>query len=158
MKEWTFFNEIKKIQSEIDKMFSGFFENEDYFTRDYPLLESSSQNVTSSKNPLLTSTFRTPIIKTKETDKSYIVDVELPGANKEDVQLNIINNGLEIKVEKQKEKKDNDTHIKQEFSYYRYFSLPENTDLEKIDANYKNGILSIEIPRKITVQKKINVK
>jgi HSP20 family protein len=157
MKEWTVFDEIKRIQNEMDKMFFGFFENEDYFSKDQPLLETTSQNLP-DKHLLPATTFRTPLIKTKETNKSYVVDVEIPGANKEDIQLNVVNNGIEIKVEKKQEKKEKETHTKQEMSFYRYFSLPENSDINKVDANYKNGVLSIEVPKKTTVQKKITVK
>jgi HSP20 family molecular chaperone IbpA len=43
-------------------------------------------------------------------------------------------------------------------SYYRYFDIPKNVDVNKIDANYKNGVLYIIVPKKTSNQKQITIK
>ncbi len=161
MREWTIFDEIKRMQKEMDRLFSDFFVNEDNLIENKPLIEGPKNKsiapVSSTNN-----FFRTPVVQTKETDKEIFLDIEVPGANKDDVQLNFVNNGLEIKVEKKQEKKDKnkdkEVYTKQESSFYRYFSLPENVDYDKIQADYKNGVVSVKIPKKQSLKKKIQIK
>ncbi len=90
----------------------------------------------------------------EETDNEFILEIELPGVEKEDIELNIMDSGIEIRAEKKQEKEREDKEkgeyifSKSYAGFARYIDLPEEADLEKIDAEYKNGILEIRVPKK----------
>ncbi|MET0945693.1 MAG: Hsp20/alpha crystallin family protein, partial [Flavobacterium sp.] len=95
-----------------------------------------------------------PSINLKESDKKLEIEMAAPGMKKEDFKVEIDNNMIIISSEKEEEieesrKKGN--YIKKEFSYqsfYRSFFLPDTIDENKIEANYKDGILHVIIPKK----------
>src|SRR5690606_23030198 len=90
----------------------------------------------------------------KETDKEFIIQVEVPGIDKEDIKLNVTDTGLKIRAEKKSEKEKGNKDS-EEYSYtrsytgfYQAFDVPDNADLENIDASYRNGVLIIKLPKK----------
>ena len=101
-----------------------------------------------------------PAVNVKETNDAYKVDVAAPGLKKEDFKINLENNILTIKAEKetkQEEKDENNKFRRKEFSYtsfQRSFSLPDIIEEEKIQAKYENGILCITVPKKEIAIKK----
>jgi len=80
-----------------------------------------------------------------------VVRAEIPGINKDDVRLTVNNGTLTITGEKKQEKNDEkDNYFRNERmygSFCRSFSLPSTIDSSKIKANYKDGILSISLPK-----------
>ena len=87
-----------------------------------------------------------------EREKDYLVELAVPGMEKKDFTVELDGDYLTISAEKEetKEEKQNGTS-RREFSYNsftRSFHLPENSKPEKIQAEYLNGILKIEIPKK----------
>ncbi len=106
-----------------------------------------------------------PAVNTREADDAYYIEVELPGVKKEDINIDIDENTLTISGERKiKEEHKDDTFYKVE-SYYgkfeRSFALPEDADPEHIEAEFKDGILEIRIPKKVQVEnkpKKIEIK
>lgn len=98
-----------------------------------------------------------------ESDSEYCIEVELPGVLQENIDLKINNNMLTIEAKKEniETKKNKNYHIQERYygSFSRSISLPSNINEESIDANFKNGILSIKIPKKEqTKTKKITIK
>ena len=96
--------------------------------------------------------FRTPLANVTEDDKNFNISAELPGIDKGDLELTIQDGMLEIKGEHKEEKKEEKEGqlVRRECfssSYYRAFSLPENIDENKIEANLDKGILKITIPK-----------
>ena len=98
-----------------------------------------------------------------ENDSEYCLEIELPGVLQENIDLKINNNVLTIEAKKEdvKEKKNKNYHMQER--YYGSFSisinLPSNISEELIDANFKNGILIVKIPKKEqTKAKKITIK
>lgn len=90
----------------------------------------------------------------KENEEEFVLEIELPGVEKEDISLDVTETGIEIKAERKQEMKKEDKE-KGEYSFSRsyagfarYVDLPEESDLEKIDAEYNNGVLSIRVPKK----------
>ncbi|MCF8230174.1 MAG: Hsp20/alpha crystallin family protein [Bacteroidales bacterium] len=84
-----------------------------------------------------------------DNDEAIELDLSVPGLSKKDFQIDVDKDVLSIKYENGKEDSTNYTH--REFgnhSFCRSFSLPETVDVEKIKANYKNGILSVTLPKK----------
>ncbi len=118
------------------------------------------------RNKSALSDYTVPAVNVSEDDKKYEVDVAAPGMEKKDFNIDITDNVLTVSAEKQEEeKKEEENYVRREFGYTQFkrtFALPENTNEEKIDANYKDGVLKIAIPKKeiekAKAQRKIDVK
>ncbi|WP_234571500.1 Hsp20/alpha crystallin family protein [Rhodohalobacter sp. 614A] len=99
-----------------------------------------------------------PSIDISETDKQYLIDVELPGISKEDIDLNIENNTLTISGERKFEKKEDGKQYHRVESHYgsfsRSFTLPDNVKTDSINATYNNGILNITVDKSEQQMKK----
>lgn len=136
MKEFEFFEEFKEMQRKFDKMFDTFFEDR-LFSQ--PLLETKSKQLTTNS--------RTPRVDFKEDKNQYKLSIELPGINKKDIKLNLMDDSIEIKAENKIEKTTKNSKEYQQTSFYRKMSLPKNTNVSKAKAKYENGVLKIEIPK-----------
>ena len=92
-----------------------------------------------------------PRINVEENDNEWLISAELPGVAKEDVKVNFQDNVLTISGEKKFEKEDkNKNYHRVERSYGKFSrSLNINSSIlaEKIDAGYKDGILTISMPK-----------
>ncbi len=99
-----------------------------------------------------------PKVNIKETADAYFVEMAVPGLKKSDFHINLDNQVLSIstEVEVENEQKE-ENYTRREFGYSsfkRSFTLPETVDDAKIDASYKDGILSIELPKKEEAKQK----
>ena len=87
----------------------------------------------------------------RENENEYIIDAELPGINKEEVNIELNDNNLIISVSKNQEvNEDKENFIRRErhqSSMTRSFYV-ENVENEKVDAKFDNGILSINLPKR----------
>jgi HSP20 family protein len=85
-----------------------------------------------------------------EDDKGYYLAITIPGVNKEDVKIELNEGILSISGEKKFQKEENKKYHAVE-SYFgvfkRSFKLPENANAETIEAEYKDGILNITVPK-----------
>ncbi len=107
-----------------------------------------------------------PAVNIKENDKNFTLELAVPGMDKKDLKIDINEDVLTIASESKNESEENrDGYKRKEFSYSsfcRSFYIPENVNREKIEASYKDGILSVELPKmeedksKITRQVKIS--
>ena len=92
-----------------------------------------------------------PKFDVSETDKSVKVTAELPGMDQQDIDVSLDDNLLTIKGEKKEEsdRKDNRYHLSERRygSFQRSFSLPRGLDHAKVDATFKNGVLTLELPK-----------
>lgn len=93
-----------------------------------------------------------PAVNVKETNESFELEMAAPGLKKEDFKLNLHNDMLEVTSEMQNEKTENEENFtRREFnfnSFKRSFTIPETVDASKISAQYANGILKIQLPKK----------
>jgi HSP20 family protein len=154
MKRKAIFDDIRRMQNNIDSIFDSFFRDD--YLNDLSL-PSSTKLLPTNKNDSLD--FRTPVTDIEEKDDKYIINIEIPGADKEDINLTYTENGIEVKVEKSKEKKSKNSYTRSSTSFYRFFTIPENTDIDKANAEYKNGVLRIDLPKiKIDSSKKKIIK
>jgi len=90
-----------------------------------------------------------PPIDVVESDNAFIVAVELPGLNKEDIKINIHENAITINGEKKPVTEENQ-RLHSEFWYRpfrRTINLPGEINREKISARYENGILQVTLPK-----------
>ena len=98
-------------------------------------------------------------VNIRETDKSYEIAVMAPGLKKEDFNVSISNNLLTVSFEhKEEDRQENnqDGYLQQEYrmqSFSRSFSLDDTVDAEKISARYRDGVLSLSLPKKEGAQR-----
>jgi HSP20 family protein len=92
-----------------------------------------------------------PSIELKETEQSYAVTAELPGLEQKDVELDLRDNVLTIRGEKREEKsQDLRGRHYSERSYGRFerrIPFEQEVDADKVEARFKNGVLSIDLPK-----------
>ncbi len=106
-----------------------------------------------------------PAVNVTETDKAYEITAELPGMDEKNIQVKVADGVLTIKGEKQEEKeeKNKDYYLSERSfgSFQRSFEVPNGVDTDKIDASFKNGVLTVTLPKSTEAQKaekKITVK
>ena len=96
----------------------------------------------------------------EETDKEILVRIEVPGMEKEDLQITIDGNMLYLSGEKRIERESHDSsyHIMERAygAFQRAIPLPRNVRTDDAEASYKNGVLKIHLP-KITSEKVKNI-
>ncbi|MFN0158596.1 MAG: Hsp20/alpha crystallin family protein [Bacteroidota bacterium] len=121
------------MQREINRMFDGVFRG--------GIQDEGS----------LFSTTWSPAVDIAEHDTEYVVKVELPGINKDDVKITMQNNILTIRGEKKQEKETKESNLyrveRAYGSFRRSFTLPATVKGDKIEASYNDGILSITLPK-----------
>lgn len=122
-------------------LFNGFFDDDRWFNPDVWNGWKSS----------------VPAANVSETEDEFHIDLAAPGMDKKDFHVNFENGVLYIKSEKEDElKKEEDGYTRQEFSYSsfsRSFLLPDGVNEEMIHASYKDGILSLSLPKKEEAKK-----
>lgn len=104
-----------------------------------------------------------PRVDITETDNSFNINAEVPGIKIEDVKINIEDHVLNISGENKLEKEEKGKKIHRIERFYgnfsRSFTLPENVDEEKIDATFKDGLLTLTIPKtEVKKPKSIEIK
>ena len=117
-------------------------------------------------------TYRTysasPRVDVKEENDSYVLEMELPGRSENDVDIELDNNNLTItsKKDEKADKKEAKDEKKGKYilkerrccDFSRRFTLPSDVECEGINANFKNGILTIVMPKKnIPAPKRIQI-
>ena len=102
-----------------------------------------------------------PSIDVRETNEAYVMDMDLPGRSEKDVEISLKDRVLTIsslEETKTEEKKntDNDCEYlikeRRSSSFSRRFTLPADIDAENVEANFKNGVLTIAIARRPEAQ------
>jgi HSP20 family protein len=141
---------VMAIQNEMNRLFDQFFA--DPFTM----------------LPIASSRFGadfTPRVDVSESDTATVVTAELPGMDEKDIQIEIDRDALVISGEKKnetEEKSKNYHRIERSFgSFQRVIPLMNEVDDEKVEAIFKNGILTVTIPKPVSSQKttrKISIK
>jgi HSP20 family protein len=142
-------------------------------TLNLPIFRSRSTDITNNRSnienifeeflndfnrisPLLSETMRAsllPRLNISETDNKYFIEAELPGVKQSDLELKLDNNILVIKgkTEESKESKERNYFMRERYygSFQRSLTLPNNINENDITANFKDGILNIEITKKL---------
>ena len=93
-----------------------------------------------------------PSVNIAENNDGFKIEFAAPGLTKEEFKINLDNNVLTVESEKKEEKEESkENFTRREFNYssfQRSFTLPDSANGEKIKAEYQNGILNIEIPKR----------
>ena len=97
-----------------------------------------------------------PSVDILEKDGNLILHAELPGMTEKQIDLKLEGNTLTLKGERKMENEDTKSNYHRIESFYgsftRSFRLPDTVDLGKINAEYKNGVLTITLPQKPEVK------
>ncbi len=121
-------NPSLSLMNDFDRIFNSFW--------DYPSVQTKA---------------RKPSVDVRETEDAYILEAELPGFDENNVEVNVDKHVLHIsskqEEEKSEEKKEYLLRERSFYSFERSFSLPEHVDEEKISGEFKQGVLTLTIPK-----------
>ncbi len=133
------FNPMLELRREMNRLFDSAF-------RGFGLSPFGSDT------PLTASVYLKPQVDISATEKEYCIAVEVPGVSEKDVKVEVANNVMTIRGEKKLEKEDKgENYYRMERAYgsfQRVLSLPEDAQHEDVQATFKNGVLTIKMPRK----------
>ena len=125
-------------------------------------IDQLARELWQSWQPELLSNELVPHIDMYEEKGELVIKGELPGVNKENLEVTLDRGTLTIKAEKKEEVDDDATHHSRERYYGKYvrsMSLPPDIDEDKISATFENGVLELRIPKaEETEPKKIQIK
>lgn len=138
---------LAEFRSEMNRLFDNFFHNP------FGSMEESLGNLTAWS----------PSLDVAETDNEVTVRAEIPGADPKDIDVSVEGNRLVISGEKKESSEKKEQSFYQKETYYGRFSrqveLPQGVDPEKVNAEYKGGVLTIHLKKAPGVAaKKITVK
>lgn len=131
-REWNPLRELGEWQRDMANLFESSLE---------PLPERISREATWA-----------PSMDVTEDKEGIMVKVDLPGVKQENIYIEVTGKTLTIKGERkhEEEKKEKNYHRVERFygSYSRTVTLPDYADMDKIKAEYKNGVLELSIPKR----------
>jgi len=100
---------------------------------------------------VVTSHWR-PAVDIKEEENRFLIEADVPGVDPKDIEITMENGVLTVRGERTDEtRKEGEGYTRVERvrgNFYRRFSLPDTADAERIEAQGKNGVLEITIPKK----------
>jgi HSP20 family protein len=109
---------------------------------------------------LTAKTTSMPAVNIREDEKNYFLELAVPGIDRNNLKIDINEDVLTISSETKNESDETkEGYKRKEFSYSsfcRSFYIPENVTREKIEANYKEGILSVVLPKQEEEKNKIS--
>ncbi len=107
--------------------------------------------------PRMISTYSSSSMK--ESDKAYLISIDLPGMDKKDITIETVGNRLIVSGERKEESEGKEGSKKSYRQFHQSFSLPDDANLEAISATSTNGVLKITVPKTgKKVSKKIEIK
>jgi len=137
---WNPFRELARIEQELNKVFNEFL----------PAGRTETVQIQAWN----------PRVDVYEKDDKLIVEAEIPGAKKEDIEVKIKDNAIVVKgeVKKEEEKKEENYYRSERFygKFERVIPLPVEVKAEEAKATFENGILKLEIP-KATAEKEVKI-
>jgi HSP20 family protein len=140
MADLTIWRPLQELRKEMDRIFQEFF-GKTYLPEKWENIEWA------------------PAVDVSETEDSVIVKVDVPGVKPEDMEISLVDNVLVIKGEKKREeeeKKENFYRMERYYgSFMRAIQLPCEVEEDKVEANYKDGVLKIVLPKKPEEKKKV---
>jgi len=104
-----------------------------------------------------------PAVDIREKDDAYVVEAEIPGLKKEEITIDLGDGVLTLSGERKferDEKKDGYSRVERCYgTFRRSFTIPEHVLTDKIDASYKDGILTVTLPKgEVAKPKQIDIK
>lgn len=145
---------LLNLHDEIDRLFDKTFHGVEFPS---PFFEKHSF-------PMLSEGILKPDVDISGTENEYTISAELPGMTDEDISVELKGDALILKGEKRQEKKSEEEgyyRVERNYgSFQRVLTVPKDADVDNIKAKYRNGVITITLPRKaeaITDTKKISI-
>jgi HSP20 family protein len=139
---------LEQYRSQTPSIFNMFSDFDEMFER--VLRSPWSLADTASTSTMPTEWFQ-PKVDVEETKDAFLLTVDLPGIRKEDVKIDLNGRTLTISGERKRETKSNEGGVKtferSHGQFMRSFTLPENVNVENIEANLDHGVLELAIPK-----------
>ncbi len=149
MAVWDPFDEIRRLEEEIDSVFNEFWRTGGGRRRALPT--SAKRKEKGEIAPYEEAIIWAPAVDVIDREKEIVVKADLPGVDKKDVKIKIDPETISISGEIKKEKKEeNETYYREERvygSFSRVIPLPAEVDPEKAEAKFENGVLEITAPK-----------
>lgn len=144
--KWRPMRDLMSVQDEMNRMFDRFFGREPWEDEEF-----------------MAPAKWYPMVDIKENKDEFTVLAELPGMKKDDIHITFTNGRLVLEGERKKEKEEKDANyhrVERAYGkFYRSFDLPTAVQGDKINAEFKDGILKISLPKAEEVKpKEIDVK
>lgn len=134
----SFADPFSSFRREMDRLFDDFFA---------PAGEGRSFGAPTQA----TAALLRPSIDVEETEQSFVVSAELPGLSEQDIELNLHENALTISGEKRSERKEEKggrRYAERSFGRFeRTIPFPSEVDADRVDASFKNGVLTVTLPK-----------
>lgn len=126
-------------------------------------LDQYQQNSLDGDNSSVVTSHWRPAVDIREERNRYVILADLPGVDPKDIEITMEKGVLTIKGERVSEEKESHEGYSRvervRGTFYRRFSLPDSADADNIEANGRNGVLEIVLPKLEEVQpRKISVK
>jgi|UniRef100_A0A7V6A2V9 HSP20 family protein len=135
--QWKPFREVTRLRNEMDRLWDEYFGPGRRALK--PLEEAWM-----------------PAVDVSETADKITVRAEIPGMEAKDIDISMVGDTLTIKGEKkvEREEKEENYHLVERSygSFSRSIKLPAAADADKVDATYKNGVLTVVLPKKEEVK------
>lgn len=132
--QWDPFRELEDMSDRLNRMFG----------RSMLRRESSGKDA-------LTAFDWAPSVDIAETNEEYQITAELPEVKKEDLKVSVHDGVLQISGERKQEKEEKGKkwhRVERSYgSFMRSFTLPDNTDPQKVAADFKDGVLKVRLPK-----------
>ncbi|MDO9532481.1 MAG: Hsp20/alpha crystallin family protein [Deltaproteobacteria bacterium] len=139
LREWRPFREVTRLRREMDRLW------DDYFGPGRRGLQP------------LQAEFA-PAVDVKESAEAVVVKAEVPGIDAQDINISVTGDVLTIKGEKKSEREEKEANyhlVERNYgSFSRALKLPAAVDLDKIEAKYDKGVLTVTCPKKEEVKPK----
>jgi HSP20 family protein len=103
---------------------------------------------------------RQPLVDLADNGKEYLVKAEIPGIGKDDLKIEVSEDTLDISGETRTEEEEEDAetgYLRRErrySSFHRSIPLPENVMTDKVEADLKDGVLTVKLPKAAPPEKK----
>lgn len=137
--QWRPFREVSRLRREMDRLWDEYFGPS---RRAFQPLEEAWM----------------PVVDVSETTDKITVKAEVPGMDAKDIDISIVGDTLTIKGEKksEREEKEENYHLVERSygSFSRAMKLPAAVEADKVEATYKNGVLTVICPKKEEVKPK----
>ncbi|MBU6999001.1 MAG: Hsp20/alpha crystallin family protein [Theionarchaea archaeon] len=146
--DWNIIDEMRRMEEEMDRLFNTFFSQSPYQLGPGTALQEQGQE--QGKNQEVGT--RDPLVDVQETETNVIVTAEFPGIERDDIDVRVRDDRVEMKAqvkdEVREEKEGFMAYGRRYLGFYRVIPLPALVQSDAARTTYKNGVLEITLPKK----------
>ena len=158
-------DDLRRLQKSMSKLMDdlGLSEWESRYLGEMQRLQKRMNDVMGEMEvPKMEGDIMMPMADVRETDEAIVVTMDLPGVNKEDVDISVTDNELRVIAEKSSESETSEKEYHKRERVYRRFerdvALPVAVKAEEAKARLESGVLEVTLPKEVTTtKKKINI-